>query len=105
MPRAILPVFSAVLFCLQAAVQESSDPVAQALSQGDLYASRRKYELALDAYQKADKLSHHTSAVAFLKIASIEKKAGDFSDALDDAKKAVKAAGDNKALNIQVLTT
>ena len=103
MPRAILPVFSAVLFCLQAAAQESSDPVAQALSQGDLYASRRKYELALDAYHKADKLSHHASAVAFLKIASIEKKAGDFSDALDDAKKAVKAAGDNKAMNIQVL--
>lgn len=103
MPRAILPVFSAVLFCLQAAAQESSDPVAQALSQGDLYASRRKYELALDAYHKADKLSHHTSAVAFLKMASIEKKAGDFSDALDDAKKAVKAGGDNKAMNIQVL--
>lgn len=103
MSRAILPVFSAVLFCLQAAAQESSDPVAQALSQGDLYASRRKYELALDAYHKADKLSHHTSAMAFLKIASVEKKAGDFSDALDDAKKAVKAAGDNKAMNIQVL--
>jgi hypothetical protein len=57
--RAILPVFSAVLFCLQAAAQESSDPVAQALSQGDLYASRRKYELALDAYHKADKFSPH----------------------------------------------
>ena len=60
MPRALLPVFSAVLFCLQGAAQESSDPVAQAVSQGDLYASRRKYELALDAYHKADKLSHHT---------------------------------------------
>ena len=103
MSRAILSVFSAVLFCLQAAAQESSDPVAQALSQGDLYASRRKYELALDAYHKADKLSHHTSAMAFLKIASIEKKAGAFSDALDDAKKAIKAAGDNKAMNIRGL--
>ena len=103
MSQAILPVLSAVLFCLQAAAQESSDSVAQALSQGDLYASRRKYELALDAYHKADKLSHHTSAMAFLNIASIEKKAGAFSDALDDAKKAIKAAGDNKAMNIQVL--
>lgn len=103
MSRAILPVFSAFLFCLQATAQESSDPVAQALSQGDLYASRRKYELALEAYHKADKLSHHSSAMALLKIASIEKKAGAFSDALDDAKKAVKAAGDNKALNIRVL--
>ena len=103
MSRAILPAFWAVLLCLQAVAQESSDPVAQALSQGDLYASRRKYELALDAYHKADKLSHHTSAMAFLKIASIERKAGAFSDALDDAKKAIKAAGDNKAINIQVL--
>lgn len=103
MSRAILPVLSAVLFCLQAAAQESPDPVAQALSQGDLYASRRKYELALEAYHQADKLSHHSSPMAFLKIASIETKAGDFSDALDDAKKAIKAAGDNKALNIQVL--
>ena len=87
MSRAILPAFWAVLLCLQAVAQESSDPVAQALSQGDLYASRRKYELALDAYHKADKLSHHTSAMAFLKIASIERKAGAFSDARDDAKK------------------
>lgn len=103
MYRAILPVFSAVLFCLQVAAPEGSDPVAQALSQGDLYASKRKYELALDAYHKADKLSHHTSAMAFLKIASIEKKAGAFPEALDDAKKGLKAAGDNKAMNVQVL--
>jgi hypothetical protein len=48
--RAIFPVFSAVLFCLQVAAPEGSDPVTQALSQGDLYASKRKYELAVDAY-------------------------------------------------------
>jgi thiol-disulfide isomerase/thioredoxin len=101
--RPTLPVFLAFLFCLPAGAQDSSDPVAQALSQGDLYQSKRKYDLALDAYHKADKLSHHTSAAAYLKIASIEKKVGDFSSALDDAKKAVKAAGDNKAVNIQVL--
>jgi thiol-disulfide isomerase/thioredoxin len=101
--RATLPVFFAFLFCLQTAAQESSDPAAQALSQGDLYLSKRKYQLALDAYHKADKLSHHTSAAAYLKIATIEKKAGDLSSALDDAKKAIKAAGDNKAVNVQVL--
>jgi len=92
-----------LFLCLQAVSQEGSDPVAQALAQGDLYLSKRKYELALDAYHKADKLSHHTSATAFLKIATIEKKAGAFPEALDDAKKAIKAGGENKAVNIRVL--
>jgi len=101
--RVILPVFFAILFCLQGAAQESSDPVAQALSQGDLYLSKHKYELALDAYHKADKLAHHTSAAAFLKIATIDKKAGAFSEALEEARKAIKAASDNKSVNIQVL--
>jgi len=53
--------------------KKSSDPVAQALSQGDLYSSKRKYELALDAYHRADKLSHHSSAPCYLKIASVER--------------------------------
>lgn len=101
--RVTLPAFLAFVFCLQAVAQESSDLVAQALAQGDLYLSKRKYELALDAYHKADKLSHHTSTTAFLKIATIEKKAGAFPEALDDAKKAIKAGGENKAVNIQVL--
>lgn len=101
--RVTLPAFLAFLFCLPSVAQESSDPVAQALTQGDLYQSKRKYDLALEAYHKADKLSHHSSAAAFLKIATIEKKAGAFPEALDDAKKAIKAAGDNKAVNIQVL--
>ena len=101
--RVTLPAFLTFLFCLQTVAQESSDAVGQALAQGDLYLSKRKYELALDAYHEADKLSHHTSAAAFLKIATIEKKAGAFPEALDDAKKAIKAGGDNKAVNIQVL--
>jgi len=101
--RLTLPAFLLFLLCFQAVAQESSDPVAQALAQGDLYLSKHKYELALDAYQRADKLSHHTSAPAYLKIATIEKKAGAFSFALDDAKKAIKAAGGDRALNIKVL--
>lgn len=103
MHRVTLPAFLAFLFCLQSVAQESSDPVAQALAQGDLYQSKRKYDLALDAYHKADKLSHHTSAAAFLKIATIEKKAGAFTEALDDAKKAIKAGGENKVVTVQVL--
>ena len=80
--------------------QESSDPLAQALSQGDLYQSKRKYELALDAYHKADKLAHHNSAQTYLKLAGVERKLGDFSTALDDAKKAVKVAGEDKTVAV-----
>lgn len=80
---------------------QQPDPVAQALAQGDAYQAKKDFEKALEAYQKADKLSHHGSAIAYLKIGSIERKAGEFLSALDDAKRAVKAAGDNKPLAIQ----
>src|SRR5690348_9030503 len=78
--------------------QSPSDPIAKAISQGDLFQSKRKYELALDSYRKADKLSHHSSAAIYIKLTAVEIKMGDFPSALDDSKKAVKAAGDNKAL-------
>jgi len=94
-------LFSALLFSLPIAAQTASDPVAQAISQGDLYQSKRKYDLALDAYRKADKLSHHSSAACYLKMATVERKIGDLSSALDDAKRAVKASGDDKAVAIQ----
>jgi thiol-disulfide isomerase/thioredoxin len=98
--RATLSLFFSVLISGSLVAQESSDPVAQALSQGDLYSSKRKYQLALDAYHKADKLSHHSSAPCYLKIAGVEVKLGDFSSALDDAKKAVKAAGGDKLVAV-----
>jgi thiol-disulfide isomerase/thioredoxin len=79
-----------------AGAQDSADPVKSAIAQGDLYQSKHKYELAQDAYRKADKLSHHASADAYLKLSAVDKKLGDFSSALDEAKKAVRAAGDNK---------
>ncbi len=101
MLRNALTLFLALFASLTLAAQESSDPVAQALSQGDLYSSKRKYELALDAYHKADKLSHHSSAPCYLKIASAERKLGDFSSALDDAKKAVKVAGEDKSVAVR----
>jgi tetratricopeptide (TPR) repeat protein len=62
---------------------------------------QRKYELALDACHKADKLSHHSSAPCYLKIASVERKLGDFSSALEDAKKAVKVAGEDKSVAVR----
>jgi thiol-disulfide isomerase/thioredoxin len=100
-PRAALFLLLLLFASLSTVAQETSDPVAQALSQGDLYSSKRKYELALDAYHKADKLSHHSSASSYLKIATVECKLGDFSSALDDAKKAVKVAGDNKSVALR----
>jgi thiol-disulfide isomerase/thioredoxin len=96
--RALLSLFVALVAAAPLVAQESSDPVTQALSQGDLYSSKRKYELALDAYHKADKLSHHSSAPCYLKMAAVERKLGNFSSALDNAKKAVKVAGDNKSV-------
>ena len=80
---------------------QSSDPVAKALADGELYESKHNWELALDAYLKADKLSHHTSAEAMIRIAVIEKRAGSLSDAANEAKKAVAAAGDNKTLALK----
>jgi thiol-disulfide isomerase/thioredoxin len=85
----------------KAAQSQNDDAMKQALSQGDLYASKRKYELALEAYHKADKAAHHNSAVCYLKLASVERKLGDLSAALDDTKKAVRVAGDDKAAAIQ----
>jgi len=75
--------------------------VSQALAQGDQFLSVKEYEKALADYQHADKLSHHTCAVCYLRIVSILRKAGDFDDALDMAKKAVAAAGDNKVVAAQ----
>jgi thiol-disulfide isomerase/thioredoxin len=98
--RITLSLLFSFLFSVCLAAQESSDPVAQALSQGDLYTSKRKYELALDAYHKADKLAHHNSAQTYLKLAGVERKLGDFSTALDDAKKAVKVAGEDKTVAV-----
>ncbi len=101
MRRAILSALLTLLSAVPLAAQVSSDEVSKALAQGDLYASRRKYDLALEAYHKADKLAHHASARCYLKMASAERKLGDFSSALDDAKRAVKVAGDDKTTALQ----
>ncbi len=101
MARVILSLLLVLLTSLSVAAQGSSDLVAQALAQGDLYQSKRKYELALDAYHKADKLSHHSSAASYLKLSLVERKLGDFSSALDDAKRSLKVAGDNKTAALQ----
>jgi thiol-disulfide isomerase/thioredoxin len=80
---------------------QQADPVAQALAQGDALQKRRSFDEALEAYRKADKLSHHASAPAYLSMALIERKLGSLDLALDDAKHALKAAGDNKLFAVQ----
>lgn len=86
------------------ASQSDSDPMSKAMAQGDLFESKHKYDLALDAYHKADKLAHHENANCYLKLASVERKLGDFSSALDDTKKAIKVAGDDKPTAIKAHT-
>lgn len=101
MARVALVLFLILLGSFPVAAQQSSEPITQALAQGDVYFSKRKYDLALDAYRKADKLSHHSSAACYLKLVSVERKIGDFSAALDDAKHALKVAGDDKSAALQ----
>jgi thiol-disulfide isomerase/thioredoxin len=101
MLRPALALVFAAIFAAPLIAQSPPDPVSQAIAQGDLYFSRRRYEPALDAYHKADKLAHHNSAACYLKIASVERRLGDFSEALDAAKHAEKVAGDDKKLAAQ----
>src|SRR5580698_9568780 len=101
MNRAALSILLLLFGVIPLCAQNSGDPFSQALAQGDLYQSKKKFDLALDAYHKADKLSHHSSAPCYLKIATVERKLGDFPAALEDAKRAGKAAGDDKAVALQ----
>ena len=97
----LLVVFAATPFAYAGTKQESSDAVAQALAQGDAFFAKRNFEKAREAYLKADKLSHHACAVCLLRIFKVDRQSGDLSTALDDAKRALKAAGDDKILAAQ----
>jgi len=101
-----IPTFLLVLLFAVAGVaaQSDSDALSKAMAQGDLFESKHKYDLALDAYHKADKLAHHENANCYLKLAVVERKLGDFSSALDDTKKAIKAAGNDKSTAIKAYT-
>ena len=101
-----IPIF--LLFSLVGvagvAAQSDSDASSKAMAQGELFESKHKYDLALEAYHKADKLAHHENANCYLKLAVVERKLGDFSSALDDAKKAIKAAGNDKSTAVKAYT-
>lgn len=92
----LLAVFMLTPNASPATGQESSDQVAQALARGDAFYKQREYDKARDAYRKADKLSHHSCAQCFLGMFRVDRQFGDLFSALDDAKRAVKAAGDDK---------
>jgi len=106
MPRlSVLPFL--VFFILsiarpaRAATEPADSPeVAQMVAQGDALSAEKHFDKALDAYRKADKLTKHTCAACDLRMFDIDRKLGDLSAALDDAKHAVKAAGDNKTLAV-----
>jgi thiol-disulfide isomerase/thioredoxin len=72
--------------------------VLRALAAGDAALTKRDYDKALAEYYQADKISRHTCSVCLLRIVSILRKAGDFDGALNTAKKAIAAAGENKKL-------
>ncbi len=100
MPRyllCLLLVFTIPTCPKPAKCQEPADAVAKALAEGDAFRTQRDDDRAMSAYRKADKLSHHTCADAFLGMCRLNRELGNLPAALEDAKQAVKAAGNNKA--------
>jgi thiol-disulfide isomerase/thioredoxin len=95
---ALVAIFAGSELHAQNTPPPSNIEVLRALAQGDAAMRQRDYNKALAAYYQADKLSHHTCSVCLLRIVSILRKAGDFDGALDTAKKAIAAAGENKKL-------
>jgi thiol-disulfide isomerase/thioredoxin len=92
-----LVIFSFALCAKPAKSQEGGDRVAKTLAEGDAFRKHREYDKALSAYHKADKLSHHTCPDCYLCMFRVDRELGNLQGALDDAKQAVKAAGDDKA--------
>lgn len=97
-----LSVLSAMvlLYCAvsprHAAANKDAASAAQLIAEGDKLVERKQFEKAMEAYKKADKVSNHTCAECFLRMVRVNKYTGNLSEALDDAKHAVKAAGDDK---------
>lgn len=89
-------IFFCVLTGTLAANDKDAASVAPLLAEGDKLFAKKQFEKAMEAYRKADKDSHHTCAECYLRMVRVEKYTGNLSMALDDAKHAVKAAGDDK---------
>lgn len=93
---ALVLIVSVVVPGIRADSDKDVASVAQLIAEGDHLFAKKQFEKALEVYRKADKDSHHACAECYLRIVRVEKYTGDLSAALDDAKHAVKAAGDDK---------
>jgi TonB family protein len=71
-------------------------PVASLILQGDKFSGQRAYDRALQCYQKADKLADHACPECLFREIKMYKAQGDFSSALNCAKKAETEAGSDK---------
>lgn len=94
-------ILTCAIFARPGDEKDNAAAVSQAMAQGDAFVAQKKFDKALDAYRKADKLSHHSCAVCLLRLFKVERSLGDLSAALDYAKKAATAAGENKTLAAQ----
>jgi thiol-disulfide isomerase/thioredoxin len=96
--RLILPAtaFFMALPLPMLAVPQNSPEISQILAQGDAFITHRQFDKAMDAYHQADKLAQHKCADCYFRMITLERRLGNLPAAFDDAKRSVKAAGDNK---------
>jgi len=99
--RPLLLFIASFLACTSLCAQETSGPLADALNQGKELEAKHKYLLALESYKKAVKLGHGNSAVAYLRLSRVERRLGELEGALEDAKRAEKAAGSDSTLGLE----
>jgi thiol-disulfide isomerase/thioredoxin len=78
--------------------------VQKLLAQGDVLFGQNKFGEAFRLYKRADRLSDHTCVECELDVARVYEMADDFPAALKETDRALKAAGTNTALEIQVHT-
>jgi thiol-disulfide isomerase/thioredoxin/Tfp pilus assembly protein PilF len=92
----LISALSFVVHSSRAENDKDAATTAQLIAAGDQLFAKKQFEKAMEAYRKADKDSHHSCAECYLRMVRVEKYTGDLSMALEDAKHAVKAAGDDK---------
>jgi len=69
-----------------------------AIAKGNQCYARKDFGGAIGAYNKADKLSQHNCPDCLLALYQIYKRMGELGYALDEAKKALKEAGEDKVV-------
>ena len=82
-----------------------SQAVLDLIDRADALSTQRHYQQALDAYREADRMSNHNCADCLLGMVNMECQLGDFSTALDDAKRAETAARTDRIVAAQACET